>query len=295
MEGRVKATQNVRQAPAAFDGHGVRIVGDRWSPDDREPAGVVLLLHGGGQTRHSWQRTAQRIAAHGWAAISLDTRGHGDSGWAPDGDYSLDALVADLRAVVAQIGAPPVLIGASMGGMTSLVAEGEEHLAQALVLVDIAPRIEPEGVERITTFMRGAPDGFATLDDAADAVAAYNPHRPRPASTDGLRRNLRLGEDGRWRWHWDPAFLRGGGEPSRAVDGERPLRAAEKVGVPLLLVRGRQSDVVSAEGAAELLALVPGARLVDVTDAGHMVAGDDNDVFSRGVTDFLDALPRGDP
>lgn len=251
--------------------------------------GTVLLLHGGGQTRHSWGSTAQRLAAAGWEAITLDTRGHGDSDRAPGGDYGMDALVADLRATVREIGGTPVLVGASLGGITSLIAEGEQPLARALVLVDVAPRVETEGVDRIVSFMRAEPNGFASLAEAAEAVHAYNPHRRRSASSEGLRRNLRQGADGRWRWHWDPAFLAEGTGQVK-VESERARVAAARVRVPTLLVRGVQSDVLGPEGAAELLALVPGSRLVDVSDTGHMVAGDDNDTFARAVLDFLAEL-----
>jgi pimeloyl-ACP methyl ester carboxylesterase len=154
---------------------------------------VVLLLHGGGQTRHSWHRTARSLAGQGWSAVALDARGHGDSQWAPDRDYSIDALVADLAAVVTELGERPVLVGASMGGMTALVGQGERgDLARALVLVDIVPRIEPEGAKRIMDFMTARPDGFGSLEEVADAVRAYNPHRARPVSPEGLRKNVRL-------------------------------------------------------------------------------------------------------
>ncbi len=263
-----------------------RIVADRWeTAGDR---GTLLLLHGGGQTRHSWSRSGERFAAAGWTTYALDTRGHGDSDWAPDGSYTMDSLVGDLLGVVDQIGTAPVLIGASMGGITSLVAEGEHApVARALVLVDIATRMEAAGVERILTFMASAPDGFATLQDVADAIAAYNPHRPRPASLDGLRKNVRQGEDGRWRWHWDPAFLGGGDEPRRETREERLDAAASAVAIPTLLVRGQASDVVSAGGAEELQRLIPHA-VVQEAAAGHMVAGDDNDVFVTQVVEFLD-------
>jgi pimeloyl-ACP methyl ester carboxylesterase len=202
----------------------------------------------------------------------------------------MDALVDDLARVTATLPAPPVLIGASMGGLTALVAVGEQRVVAAgLVLVDIAPRIEPEGAARVAAFMRAHPEGFASLEDVADAVAAYNPHRERPANPEGLKRNVRL-RDGRWYWHWDPAFLR----PREQVpsDAGRLTDAARAVAVPTLLVRGQQSEVLSAEGAAELTELIPGARVVDVSGTGHMVAGDDNDVFTREVLDFLGALDR---
>jgi pimeloyl-ACP methyl ester carboxylesterase len=262
------------------------------------PRGTALLTHGGGQTRHSWKNAARTLSERGWTSVTLDTRGHGDSTWAPDGNYSMDALIADLAAVTAALDEPPVLIGASMGGVTSLVAAGEGHLtARGLVLVDVAPRIEPVGAARVRDFMTGTPDGFATLGDVADAVSAYNPHRERSASLEGLKRNVRLRDDGRWHWHWDPALMRRGDggdddETRGVLSHERLKDAARSLTIPTLLVRGQQSDVVSPEGAAELLELVPGSSFVDVRGTGHMVAGDDNDVFTREVLGFLDTLPR---
>jgi len=273
--------------------HGpLTLAGDLWRAE--QPRGVVVLLHGGGQTRHSWYRTGQRLGAAGWTVLSMDARGHGESGWAADRDYSLDALVSDLRAVVAGLDRRPVLVGASMGGNTALAAQGEDpDLAEGLVLVDIVPRVEPAGVARIAAFMTARPDGFAALDEVAEAIRAYNPHRRRPPTEQGLRKNVRQGADGRWYWHWDPAFLLRGDEPARAERAERMMDAARAVRVPTLLVRGKQSDIVSDEGVAELLRLVPHAQLADVRDAGHMVAGDDNDVFTESLIDFLDSVRNG--
>jgi pimeloyl-ACP methyl ester carboxylesterase len=275
-----------------FAGLAGSLAADKWTHHD--PAhrrGTVLLLHGGGQTRHSWFRTAAELADAGWDSIAIDARGHGESDWAPDGDYAIDALVGDLMAVIDQIGDSPVLVGASMGGMTSMVAQGEHPgLARALVLVDIVPKIEPAGVARIMAFMSGHPNGFGSLEEAAEAVRAYNPLRARPATPEGLRKNLRLRGDGRWHWHWDPAFLGAGDEPRRAISESRARNAAASIRVPTLLVRGAQSDIVSAEGAAELLELIPGSRQVDVRGTGHMVAGDDNADFTARVLEFLDSL-----
>jgi pimeloyl-ACP methyl ester carboxylesterase len=279
-----------------YPSEGVTLVGDRWEADPATAGGsrgAVVLLHGGGQTRHSWSKTGQRLSADGWTVIAYDTRGHGDSGWSPDGVYTLDVLIADLKAVLATLDTKAVLVGASMGGATALAAQGEDpDLADALVLVDIVPRIEAEGVRRITGFMRGRPEGFATLQEVADAVSAYNPHRARTPNPEGLRKNVRQREDGRWYWHWDPAFLLGEEDPQREVRTERIVDAARNVSVPTMLVRGRQSDIVSEAGAAEFLELIPGARYVDVKDAGHMVAGDDNDVFTENLADFLNHVAR---
>jgi non-heme chloroperoxidase len=181
-----------------------------------------------------------------------------------------------------------VLVGASLGGATALVAAAEHpELAQAIVLVDVVVRIEPAGVERIRDFMSANPDGFASLDEVAAAVAAYNPNRPRPSTLEGLRKNVRQRVDGRWYWHWDPAFMRIDDEPQRRIDPERLRRAAASLVVPTLLVRGGRSDVVSDAGIADMLELVPHAEVVDVAAAGHMVAGDDNDVFASALEGFL--------
>lgn len=269
-----------------FEGYsGLSLAGDAFG--DRE-APSVLFLHGGGQTRHAWDESAQALAAEGWYVVTIDLRGHGDSQWAPDGDYTLDAFAEDIRCVARTFAAPPAIIGASLGGLSALcaVSESTEHLASKLVLVDVAPRMEPEGVARIVGFMKARPDGFASLEEAADAIAEYLPHRPRPSDTSGLAKNLRKGEDGRLRWHWDPAFL-SDRRPNTPNASERLRDAARALKVPTLLVRGRRSDLLSKQGAQEFLELVPGAKFVDVAGAGHMVAGDKNDSFTAAILPFL--------
>ena len=249
----------------------------------------VILLHGGGQTRHAWERAARELVAEGYFVICPDARGHGDSAWAEDGNYRLDAFAADLRAIMATLEKRPALIGASLGGGTSLlvVGTGSVPAASALVLVDIVPRPDPAGVGNIVRFMGSNPEGFANLDEAAEAVTAYNPHRPRTTDHSGLMKNLRLRADGRLYWHWDPKFL----APEFRLDPEEyqaQLEAATLgVRVPTLLVRGAMSDIVSEEAAAALQRAIPGCELVDGAGAGHMVAGDKNDVFNAAVSGFL--------
>jgi len=268
---------------------GMRLVGERWLGDGDH--GSVVLLHGGGQTRHSWAHTGERLAANGWTAVAADARGHGDSDWHPEHDYTLEGFVADLIALVGTLDDAPVLVGASLGGTTSLVAAGEHpDLARALVLVDVVPELERDGVARIREFLTAHRDGFATLDEVADAVAAYNPIRRRHRNLDGLRKNVRQREDGRWYWHWDPSFIQIGDEPQRRANPRRFRDAAARLRIPTLLVRGGQSDVVSEAGMADMLRLVPTAEVIEVAAAGHMVAGDDNDVFVAGLEAFLDRL-----
>jgi pimeloyl-ACP methyl ester carboxylesterase len=277
------------------DGIGLR--GDVLGDDGAPP---VVLLHGGGQTRHAWGTTATVLAKKGWRAYTVDLRGHGDSDWDPAGDYTFDAFAADVAAIAETLDPPPALVGASLGGIASLGAIAEtpppNSIARALVLVDVAPRIEPTGVARIGAFMIEHIDGFDSLEDVADAIAAYNPHRPRPTDLRGLGKNVRQREDGRWYWHWDPAFITGrfgSSDETRSsmVQPERLANAARTLTIPTLLVRGRMSDLLSEEGAQELLRLVPHAELVDVANAGHMVAGDRNDLFNDAVVSFLQRLP----
>jgi pimeloyl-ACP methyl ester carboxylesterase len=275
-----------------YQGAGLTVRGERWVAE--APVGTVLLLHGGAQTRASWKQTASRLAGHGWTTIAMDARGHGDSEWAPDGDYQMPALVADLTKVCEQVtevgDPPPVLVGASVGGITSLLLCAERpDLARALVLVDIAPRVEIEGANRVLDFMLAHLDGFERLEDVHSALRAYHPDRERPFDPEALQKNVRLREDGRWYWHWDPAFATGIQLIKGEMGHEMLLEAARTVSVPTLLVRGRQSDVLSEEGAREFLEIIPGARFADVS-AGHMVAGDDNDVFTVELERFLAAL-----
>ncbi len=269
--------------------NGMQIAADEW-PGDGPP---VVLAHGGGQTRHSWGGTAAVLASHGHRVVSMDLRGHGDSAWDQDGDYSMSAYRDDALAVAEWIGEPVAWVGASLGGMTGLHAvDAAPAEFTALVLVDITPRPAAAGVSRILEFMgKDASDGFATLDDAADAIAAYQPHRPRPTDLSGLSKNLRLGEDGRWRWHWDPAFInmRTGGESEHARDahhGELET-IARRLTLPVLLVRGKLSDLVTDAEVTEFLQMVPHADYVDVAGAAHMIAGDKNDIFTDAVVQFL--------
>ena len=277
---------------------GIRLAADVDGPVDGP---TVVLLHGGGQTRHSWGSTWRFLADNGWRAWTVDMRGHGDSEWSGDGEYELQSFADDAAAVArtidAQTGRPPVLVGASLGGLSSLVAIADAHpqaeLARGLVLVDVAHKLERQGTDRIGAFMTDNLDGFATLDDAADAIAAYNPPRPRPTDLSGLAKNLRHGPDGRWRWHWDPRFVVGkfgSADETRATTVEPNLleRSADALAVPTLLVRGRSSDLLSEEGAREFLERVPHAEFADVAGAGHMVVGDRNEVFNAAVLEFLD-------
>nr|WP_046282535.1 alpha/beta hydrolase [Mycobacterium sp. UM_NZ2] len=269
----------------------VRIIADRHGDPD---ARAVVFLHGGGQTRRSWGRAAAAVAERGWQAVTVDLRGHGESDWASEGDYRLVSFAADVHEVLHTLPPDPVLVGASLGGCTAMLLSGElaPGAASAVVLVDIVPNMDASGAQRVQAFMaENMESGFDSLDEVADAIAAYNPHRPRPADLNGLTTNLRRRGD-RWYWHWDPQFISGPEHqgPMEIHDVERLNTAVQTIldgGVPMLLVRGQLSDLVSATNAEEFLARFPQVEFVDVAGAGHMVAGDRNDVFADAILGFL--------
>lgn len=265
------------------------LVADEWNRNAEiaQDKPTILMLHGGGQNRFSWKNTGQILADAGFHVVVLDSRGHGDSDRSPTANYSLETLSGDTLQVIYQIGRPVALIGASMGGLTSLPVahEAGPELVTKLVLVDVVPRFEKGGSARIRDFMFSGIDGFTSLEEAADAVAAYLPHRARPRSAEGLKKNLRL-RDGKWFWHWDPAFLTApGDDPFERA--EMLEHAAINLEIPILLIRGKLSDVVSTEGVQDFLQKVPGARFVELSDAGHTAAGDDNDAFTDAVVQFV--------
>jgi pimeloyl-ACP methyl ester carboxylesterase len=255
--------------------------------DPQQP--TVVLMHGGGQTRHSWSGAMRALVNAGYQVINFDARGHGESGWSPDGRYSPTSRVADLAAVLKDIQSPVALVGASMGGATALFAIGEDIRppAAALIMVDIVPRPDPVGTKKITAFMQSHPEGFATLAAAAEAVSAYNPHRPRPKDIGGLAKNLRKRSDGRYYWHWDPRMLDGDGQSEPGVMAETLIACTRKVRVPTLLVRGLASEVVTDQSVEEFRHYLPSLEVFNVPNAGHMVAGDRNDAFNDGVVQFL--------
>ncbi len=290
MNRPVVQTSMKRASFTGFEGN--VIAADQWPGEGLCP---ILLAPGGGQTRHAWGGTGKRLAQLGYSVTSIDQRGHGESEWPASGDYSYSAFAKDFVCVAQQLksttGHAPVAIGASLGGIAGLCAQGRVSTAlSGLVLVDITPSVKVAGVEKILSFMAAnIEEGFATLEDASDVIAKYLPNRTRPKNLDGLAKNLRLDEDGRYRWHWDPRFLdnRQSGKHQREDLQAEMIAAAKSLAIPTLLVRGKSSELVSEDNVAEFRELVPQAEFIDVTDASHMVAGDRNDRFSDAVEGFV--------
>jgi pimeloyl-ACP methyl ester carboxylesterase len=256
-------------------------------------AASLMFAHGFGQTRHAWSKTAATLAKNNWRCVTADARGHGDSGWRDDGAYEFEQFVDDLVRVAHFAQNPsaqkPILIGASMGGLLGLIAQAQFQTFRALILVDITPRWETAGIERILSFMRAYPQGFESIEQAAEAIAHYLPHRREKKSPERLRQLLVPTSDARLRWHWDARLL-----DSIAAKGasqqEMLVNAAKCMRVPMLLISGKQSDIVSDSTIAEFLACVSHARHVRVEKATHMVVGDENDAFTQAVLEFVDGL-----
>ncbi len=281
----------------AFKGFtGLKIAASVSGPDGGFP---VLLAHGGGQTRYAWKRVVSELGKAGYRAIAIDLRGHGNSEWAPDGAYDMRDFAADLVAVAEQLDRRPALVGASLGGIAGMIAAGElsPDCFASLTLVDIAPKMEESGVSRVVGFMQAhVDDGFASPEEAKKVIADYLPHRPERKSSGNLGRYLRRRDDGRYYWHWDPKFIKNVNR-SRDDSSEEPdnglnslSKAVSKLTLPVHLVRGGSSDLVSEDAVTHLRELVPHACYSDIAGAGHMVVGDRNDAFCSAIIAFLDQV-----
>ncbi len=267
-----------------FEGEdGITLVAEAWGDPANPP---VIFSHGGGQTRHSWGGTAQSLAAAGWYAVAYDHRGHGESEWSDESLYEMAHFALDMACLARSFRQPPAVVGASLGGMAAMMGAGEIQgdMFSCIVLVDVTPRLNMAGVMRIFEFMHANIEtGFASLEEAADAIATYT-QRPRKKDLSSLRKNLRE-RDGRFFWHWDPNFF--APRKDGPAQPERLVAAASQIELPVLLIRGRASDVVTEEQVEEFLQLIPHAEFVDVDQARHMVAGDRNDIFTAAVQEFL--------
>ena len=269
-----------------------KIIASEWG-DKKNP--MVIMLHGGGQTRHSWKGSASKIADLGFHVITYDLRGHGESFWDEDGNYTFNAHKDDLIKIIKQNDKKANLIGASLGGMVSLSLAGHEKerdYCSSLTMVDIGIRPNDKGSERIINFMRSGIDGFSTIEEAANAVSAYLPNRKRPKDTSGLERNLRLANDNRYYWHWDPLFLADkGGQIKEKKEREERFKqlelAAKRVSVPALLVQGALSDILTEEEKEHFLNTISHSKFAKIDDATHMVVGDKNDIFAEAIVKFL--------
>ncbi len=249
----------------------------------------LVLLHGVGQTCHTWDLFAAAMSEH-FHVMAFDQRGHGDTDWAADKDYSRATMVEDADAFTAALGLEHFfLTGMSMGGANSLAFTAKyPHKVEALVVVDVGPRVEPKGVKHIRDFMKNYRE-FDSLDQAAEVIHTFNPRRPLEViRTYTVVYNLKETPAGKWTWKYDTYFSDG----QRKVDVKQMQAelsvAVKKIQCPTLVVRGGESDVFSLDGARDLQKLIPGSEFALVPKAGHSVMGDNPQGFESAVRGFYE-------
>lgn len=251
----------------------------------------IFFFHGGGQTRSVWRGSARKVGAAGYYGITFDLRGHGDSGWAADGDYLLDAFGRDIERLIEQCNRPATLVGASRGGQAALVA-GARHpeRVRLIMLADVAPLMRDEGIDGIRSFFAESEAGYSSLDQAADSLSRHL-DRTRIVDRNNLARSMQQDAAGRWRWRWDPAtgrreFLH---PPS---ENEAVLAAAARVVSPVVLVRAERSHLLTDEGVAKFKQLAPQLQVVTAFGVGHMFTADRNDIFAAELLETLAQTPE---
>ncbi|WP_019052443.1 alpha/beta fold hydrolase [Sphingobium xenophagum] len=263
-------------------GDGLEMVADAYGDPASPP---VCFFHGGGQSRRSWAGSARRVAQAGYYGLTFDLRGHGDSGWAADGDYLLEAYGRDVESIIQAFDRPIALVGASRGGQSALVGGSRRSdLVRLIMLADVAPYMVDNGVDDIRGFFRASDSGFASLEEAADALHAHL-GQPRLLDVSGLAKSMRK-TDGRLFWHWDPRttapeFLH---PPS---EGEALIAAARRAQSPLVLVKAELSEIVSDESVRQFRALAPQLEVEIAHGVGHMFTGDRNDTFADRLLHHL--------
>ncbi len=243
----------------------------------------VLLLHGGNQSAHSWDLVSLHLADR-YHVLALDQRGHGDSEWPRDQDSSIEAKAADAIAFLEDQGVEaPVIMGHSMGGMvTTSIALSDPGLAKALVLVDVGPELSAAGVEVIHNFVVHNIE-FDDLDEFLDNVVKYDKFRTREHIARTVKYNMLQRADGKYISKVD----------HRRVANERARVSLDDVGaidVPVLLVRGGESDILSPDAAERFAATLPQGRLVTVPNCGHNVHSGNTSGFLDVVGPFLDEV-----
>ncbi len=248
----------------------------------------VLLLHGFAQSGRSFDFVSLALCDR-FRVVALDLRGHGDSDWSPSADYRRSSHVADVEAVIEELGLAPVaIVGLSLGGTIGyLLAASRPQLVRALVIVDIAPRVEPAGASRVRGFVEGR-DSFGSLEEMVSSVRAFRPGRTDEQLLGSVLRNARRQEDGTYTWKYDSAMRRPEARPKAGPEEEALLWDALKaIGCPTLVVRGADSDIVSTASMTEMIRSIPNARGVEVPSAGHLVPGDNPAGFIEVIGPFL--------
>ncbi|MBI3742944.1 MAG: alpha/beta hydrolase [Chloroflexi bacterium] len=251
---------------------------------------TMLLLHGGGQSAHSWDEFS-RAMRRDYHVIALDQRGHGDSAWSKNGTYTLAAHQQDIHGFVTKLNLRNItLIGLSMGGRNSYVyASKHPERIKRLVIVDVAPDILKKGGRNIQRFTSKA-DILPSLEAFVERAHKFNPRRPLEQLRERLSHHLRKVPDGRWTWKYDTRFR--GSETKSMRKKENLWPAVRRIKAPTLIVRGEVSDILSPSQARRLQKAIKGSHLVEIANAGHTVNGDNPQAFTAAVQSFLMATDK---
>jgi flavin reductase (DIM6/NTAB) family NADH-FMN oxidoreductase RutF/pimeloyl-ACP methyl ester carboxylesterase len=255
----------------------------------------VLLVHGAGQSRSAWDSAAAALVSAGRYVVSIDLRGHGSSDWAVQAEeYDLDSFVRDLREVAAQMPSRPAIVGASLGGIAGLVAVGESDvpLARALILVDVALRLDATSAATIRAFMSTHADGFTSVAEAQAQIALHMGTRIPPAALMKTQHALRKADNGRFYWCWDPKIFASSRAVRSLIDLPRLEAAAARVSIPTLLIRGSNNEVATREGFQHLQQLMPTAEAAVVEGYSHVIGTNLNDTFDVTILEFLERTFR---
>ena len=247
----------------------------------------MVLLHGLRGHAHVWDDVSAAMCRD-FHVLAIDQRGRGDSDWAPGGDYSTDAYVADLAAFCEALGIDSfLLVVHSMGGRNSMAFTARyPEKVQKLIIVDVGPVIDPKGAERINKEVSGVPEEF----DSFDAVVEYMGKQNRFASDSVLRRRLQYATkelpNGKFGWRYDLAIRQQRREGTVAPAADL-WPALSKITCPTLIVRGTDTDLLSSEVAHKMEETLDQGKLVEVPRAGHMVFEDNPEDFISQLTSFL--------
>ena len=257
-----------------------------WGP---ESAPQLVLLHGLTSHARSWDALGRELS-ESRRVIALDQRGHGDSDRAPDGDYRVATMAGDVAGFVDALGLERFeLLGLSMGGRVGIAyAGGHAARIERLCIVDIGPEIHLPGMERIRQMMAASPERIGSEEEAIEYVRRANPRAPEAGLCERVRHGLRPLPDVGLEWKYDKALrdmMRHGGR-RETIDLWEPLR---RITAPTLLVRGADSDVLSADVAKRMIDALPDGQLVEIPGAGHPVPLDQPEAFARAVRAFLGA------
>ena len=249
----------------------------------------LLCLHGITQTAHSWDEVASDLASD-YRVLCLDQRGHGDSDWAADGDYTRQTQAADLDAITDALHLRRfILAGMSMGGINSITfAARHAQKVRGLIIVDVSPEIQVKGVENIRNFIQ-APDELDTFEAFVERAHHFNPRRSMDNIRSRLTHNLKQLPNGKWTWKYDKA-LRSGERSFQASALQNLWDDVRAIRCPTLIIKGGESDILSAESAVKLQETISGSRLAVVSGAGHSVMGDNPAGFVGAVRPFLGGL-----